>query len=212
MKPAYNEIYLDDAMENMGEMIDYAVNVCQMDIEEFWKLFLSSGLAEEFGKGSPKAVSGTSGTEMVYQVFDKAGMSDMEFPVQIEYARSREYWSGWILAYYQWLTGKSFKDIYKGLSMEELQRLYPTLHEASEEKFVEVANRIIAANTQSTKLQELRKNSGYSQSELAERSGVNKRMIQQYEIGAKDINKAAGTTLLALARVLGCEVEDLLEV
>ena len=212
MKPAYNEIYLDDAMENMGEMIDYAVNVCQMDIEEFWKLFLSSGLAEEFGKGSPKAVSGTSGTEMVYQVFDKAGMSDMEFPVQIEYARSREYWSGWILAYYQWLTGKSFKDIYKGLSMEELQRLYPTLHEASEEKFVEVANRIIAANTQSTKLQELRKNSGYSQSELAERSGVNKRMIQQYEIGAKDINKAAGTTLLALARVLGCEVEDLLEI
>lgn len=212
MKPAYNEIYLDDAMENMGEMIDYAVNVCHMDIEEFWKLFLSSGLAEEFGKGSPKAVSGTSGTEMVYQVFDKAGMSDMEFPIQIEYARSREYWSGWILAYYQWLTGKSFKDIYKGLSMEELQRLYPTLHEASEEKFVEVANRIIAANTKSTKLQELRKNSGYSQSELAERSGVNKRMIQQYEIGAKDINKAAGTTLLALARVLGCEVEDLLEV
>lgn len=211
MKPAYNEIYLDDAMENMGEMIDYAVNVCHMDIEEFWKLFLSSGLAEEFGKGSPKAVSGTSGTEMVYQVFDKAGMSDMEFPIQIEYARSREYWSGWILAYYQWLTGKSFKDIYKGLSMQELQRLYPTLHEASEEKFVEVANRIIAANTKSTKLQELRKNSGYSQSELAERSGVNKRMIQQYEIGAKDINKAAGTTLLALARVLGCDVEELLE-
>ena len=212
MKPAYNEIYLDDAMENMGEMIDYAVNVCHMDIEEFWKLFLSSGLAEEFGKGSPKAVSGTSGTEMVYQVFDKAGMSDVEFPIQIEYARSREYWSGWILAYYQWLTGKSFKDIYKGLSMQELQRLYPTLHEASEEKFVEVANRIIAANTKSTKLQELRKNSGYSQSELAERSGVNKRMIQQYEIGAKDINKAAGATLLALARVLGCEVEDLLEI
>lgn len=212
MKPAYNEIYLDDAMENMGEMIDYAVNVCHMDIEEFWKLFLSSGLAEEFGKGSPKAVSGTSGTEMVYQVFDKAGMSDMEFPIQIEYARSREYWSGWILAYYQWLTGKNFKDIYKALSMEEIQRLYPTLHEASEDKFVEVANRIIEANTKSTKLQMLRKNSGYSQSELAERSGVNKRMIQQYEIGAKDINKAAGTTLLALARVLGCEVEDLFEI
>lgn len=212
MKPAYNEIYLEDAMENMGEMIDYAVNVCHMDIEEFWKLFLSSGLAEEFEKGSPKAVSGTSGTEMVYQVFDKAGMNDKEFPIQIEYARSREYWSGWILAYYQWLTGKSFKDIYKGLSMEELQRLYPTLHEASEEKFVEVANRIIAANTKSTKLQALRKSSGYSQSELAARSGVNKRMIQQYEIGAKDINKAAGMTLLALARVLGCEVEELLEI
>lgn len=211
MKHAYNELYLDDAMENMGEMVDYAVNVCHMDIEEFWKLFLSSGLADEFGKGSPKAVCGMSGTELAYEVFDKSGMSDVEFPIQIEYDRSREYWSGWILAYYQWLTGKKFQDIHKRLDMREIQRLYPTLHEASEEKFVEVANRIIAENTTSTKLQQLRKNSGYSQSELAERSGVNKRMIQQYEIGAKDINKAAGTTLLSLARVLGCEVEDLLE-
>lgn len=212
MKHAYNENYLDDAMENMGEMVDYAVNVCHMDIEEFWKLFLASGWADEFAKGSPKAVCGMSGTEMAYEVFDKSGISDMEFPIQIEYERSREYWSGWILAYYQWLTGKKFQDIYKGLNMRELQRLYPTLHEASEEKFVEVANRIIAKNTTATKLQQLRKNSGYSQSELAERSGVNKRMIQQYETGAKDINKAAGTTLLALARVLGCEVEDLLEI
>lgn len=212
MKHAYNENYLDDAMENMGEMVDYAVNVCHMDIEEFWKLFLASGWADEFAKGSPKAVCGMSGTEMAYEVFDKSGISDMEFPIQIEYERSREYWSGWILAYYQWLTGKKFQDIYKGLNMRELQRLYPTLHEASEEKFVEVANRIIAKNTTATKLQQLRKNSGYSQAELAERSGVNKRMIQQYETGAKDINKAAGTTLLALARVLGCEVEDLLEI
>ena len=46
----------------------------------------------------------------------------------------------------------------------------------------------------------------------ANRSGVNKRMIQQYEIGAKDINKAAGITLFALAKVLGCDVEDLLEI
>lgn len=211
MKHAYNEMYLEDAMENMGEMVDYAVNVCHMDIEEFWKLFLASGWADEFGKGSPRAVSGLSGTEMVYEVFDKSGMSGMEFPIQIEYERSREYWSGWILAYYQWLTGKRFQDIYKGLSMQEVQRLYSTLHEASEEKFVEVADKIIQKNTTVTKLQQLRKNSGYSQSELADRSGVNKRMIQQYEIGAKDINKAAGTTLLALARVLGCEVEDLLE-
>ena len=212
MKHAYNEMYLEDAMENMGEMVDYAVNVCGMDIEKYWKLFLASGLAEEFEKGSPRAISGISGTEMVYHVFEKTGFSTKDYPIQIEYTRSREYWSGWILAYYQWLTGKTFKDIYKGLSMEEIQRLYPTLHEASEDKFVDIVNRILKENMRSTKLKDLRKNSNYSQTELSERSGVNKRMIQQYEIGAKDINKAAGTTLLALARVLGCEVEDLLEI
>ena len=31
MKYAYNEMYLEDAMENMGEMVDYAVNVCHIE-------------------------------------------------------------------------------------------------------------------------------------------------------------------------------------
>ena len=212
MKQAYDISYLEDAMDNMGEMVDYAVNVCHMDIDEFWQLFLASGWADEFGRGMPKAVSGMSGTEMVYEVLDKSGMEMAEFPVQIEYERSREYWSGWILAYYQWMTGKRFQDIYKGISMKEMQRLYGTLHEAPEDKFVEVANRMLEQAKNKTKLQQLRKAAGYSQSELAERSGVHVRMIQQYEIGAKDINKAAGASLLAMARVLGCEVEELLEI
>ena len=43
MKHAYDEMYLEDAMENMGEMVDYAVNVYHMDINEFWEFFLSPG-------------------------------------------------------------------------------------------------------------------------------------------------------------------------
>ena len=169
-------------------------------------------MADEFAKGTPKVVCGLSGIEMMYAVLHKAGMNEKETPIQIEYERSCEYWSGWILAYYQWLTGKRFQDIYKGMSMKEIQRLYPTLHEASEEKFVEVADKILEKNTMVTKLQRVRKSCGYSQSELAKRSGVNKRMIQQYETRAKDINKAAGVTLMSMAKVLGCEVEDLLEI
>ncbi len=211
MKHAYDEMYLEDAMENMGEMVDYAVNVYHIDIDEFWELFLSSGMADEFAKGTPKTVCGLSGIEMAYAVLHKAGIEE-DIPVQIEYDRSQEYWSGWILAYYQWFTGKRFQDIYKGMKMKEVQRLYSTLHEASEDKFVEVAGKILKSNITITKLQKIRKDCGYSQSELANLSGVNKRMIQQYETGAKDINKAAGVTLLALTRVLGCEVEDLLEI
>ena len=36
-------------------------------------------------------------------------------------------------------------------------------------------------------------------------------MIQQNEPRAKDINKASASNLFALARVLGCKAEDLLE-
>lgn len=93
----------------------------------------------------------------------------------------------------------------------EIEKLYPTLHEAAEDKFVDVVNSIIERKTTTTKLQELRKSIGYSQRELAEKSGVNLRTLQQYELKAKDINKAATTTLLALSKTLGCKIEDLLE-
>ena len=60
-------------------------------------------------------------------------------------------------------------------------------------------------------LKEYRTKSGMSQSQLAEASGVNVRMIQYYEQGVKDINKASGETLCKLSRALGCKMEDLLE-
>ncbi|MBQ2578202.1 MAG: helix-turn-helix transcriptional regulator [Lachnospiraceae bacterium] len=56
-----------------------------------------------------------------------------------------------------------------------------------------------------------RKLLGMSQRELAETSGVNIRTIQQYETGAKDINKASVQNVVAMARALHCDVEDLME-
>lgn len=121
------------------------------------------------------------------------------FASQIEYDYSPEYWCGWILAFYQWNTGKSFKEIRSYLPMSEIYKLYPTLHEASEEKFVDIANSILERKNLPTKLQTVRKAIGLSQKELSEKSGVTLRMIQQYEQRAKDINKAAAINLFALA-------------
>ena len=60
-------------------------------------------------------------------------------------------------------------------------------------------------------LKEYRLKKNMTQLELAERSGVSQRMIQNYEQGTNDINKAQGLTLQALAQVLNCSMEDLLE-
>ena len=70
---AYGIEYLDDAMRNLGEMTDYAVNACGMDLEDFWKLFLTTGYAEKFGEGVPRVVSGFSGTELAEEVLPKSG-------------------------------------------------------------------------------------------------------------------------------------------
>ncbi len=211
MTRAYAETYLNDAMHNLGEAFDYAVNSCNFTADGFMELFIASGFADRFGKGNPKVVSGMSGTELVMEVVEKSGMV-REFPaVQIEYDCSAEYWCGWILAYYQWFTARSFRDIHACVTMQEVLKLYPVMHEAAEEKFVDTVNAIIGRKNIQTKLQWQRKQCGYSQRELADKSGVNLRTLQQYESGAKDINKASAQTIVALANVLGCKAEDLLQ-
>ncbi len=211
MTHAYAEVYLSDAMDNLGEAFDYAVNACPLDLDEFMDLFIASGYSDSFGKGNPKYVSGLSGTELVMEIVGKSG-KQMSFPEQqTEYDCSPEYWCGWILAYYQWETGRSFKDIHDNISMQEVRKLYGTLHEAAEEKFVDTVNAIIRKKNAPTKLQQQRKRCRYSQKELAEKSGVNLRTLQQYELKTKDISKASIQTVLALANVLGCRVEDLME-
>lgn len=60
------------------------------------------------------------------------------------------------------------------------------------------------------KLQQLRHAAGLSQSQLAKLAGINLRMIQYYEQGAKDLNVAKLTTLLRLCNALNCVLSDIL--
>ena len=208
---AYDEQYLSDAMHNLGEAFDFARNVCQIELDTFLSMMISSGVAALFESGTPKYVSGMSGTELVMDVLKKSGIEQEKASVQTEYDCSPEYWTGWIVAYFQWYTGRSFQSICEVLSMREILRLYPTLHEVSEDRAVDTLNNIILKKALPTRLQARRKNCKLTQRKLSEMSGVNIRTIQQYEGRSKDINKAAGATLRSLAQVLSCRIEDLLE-
>lgn len=208
---AYAEEYLNDAQENLGEAFDYATNVCGLDLDEFMDLFIAEGYAAAFGKGNPKYICGISGTELVIDIIEKSGKQIVYPKSKTEYDYSKEYWCGWILAYYQWATGRTFKDIRENISMQEILKMYNPLHEASEDKFVDVVNEMILKKDNPSKLQQQRKKCGYSQRELAEKSDINLRTLQQYELKTKDINKASFKSVVSLANVLGCNAEDLME-
>ena len=208
---AYSENYLDDAMRNLGEAFDFAHTVSHLDLDSFFAMFINSGIADLFGNGHPKYVVGLSGTELAMEVMRKSGLNPDGLQAQVEYDYSPEYWVGWALAYFQWFTKRPFKNVAECVTITEILQLYPTLHEASEEKFVETVNRIICNKNLPTRLQKRRKDAGLTQKELAERSGVKLRTIQQYEMRAKNINKAAAETLLQLAQTLYCSIEELLE-
>ena len=208
---AYDSQYLDNAMECLGEAMDYAANDCKIPMDQFVDLFIGTGYASQFAAGVPKVIAGRSGTELAMDVMTKAGI-DIVFPdAQVTYDCSPQYWCGWILAYYQWNSGRDFSMIHKDISMIQIEKLYPTLHEAHEQKFADILNQMIRKKNPPTRLQTQRKICGYSQRELSEKVGVNLRTLQQYEIRAKDINKASASTLLALAKALGCQMEDLME-
>lgn len=61
-------------------------------------------------------------------------------------------------------------------------------------------------------LKELREEKGLSRRELADRSGVNLRSIQDYEQGHKKISSAKSETVYRLSLSLGCSADELLEV
>ena len=125
--------------------------------------------------------------------------------------KSPEYWAGWALAYYQWYSARSYREIFKAVSFQELQQMYYTLHEADISKFVDIVNTRIKEYFPDTSLKRLRTTYGCTQAELAQKSGVSLRSIQMYEQRNKDINKASADTLYRLSKALGCTMEDLIE-
>jgi len=214
MTYAYDETYLDDAMNNLGDMFDYAVNDCGYEVNDFWDYFIVSGVSSAIEKGNPKYVAGLSGPELASEVLNRTFNTRPDTPPAYTVDKSPEYWAGWILAYYQWITKRSFTDMEKNaLTIERVLSLYPTLHEADVSKFVSVADNIIAVNVNNSpsNLQRIRKASGKTQKELAKASGVSLRMIQLYEQRQHDINKMQAKKLQDLARSLGCSAEALLE-
>lgn len=210
MNRSYNEIYLEDAMRNLGTAFEFAYNIYKIEMDDFYTLLVNSSIADKFGKGNPKYVTGMSGIELVLEVL-KNHNKDLYVQNYVQYDYTCEYWCGYFLAYFQWFHGIGFKQLHYYLKMEDLKKLYGILHEVSELKALEVVGKSIENKKLQSKLQYIRQKNGLSQNELAKQSSVSLRMIQQYEQKKKDINKASVNSLYSLALVLKCDIEDLME-
>ena len=61
------------------------------------------------------------------------------------------------------------------------------------------------------KLKEMRQSKGLSQSQLAEKTGINLRTIQHYEQGSKNFDHARIDTIMKICIALHCKLEDVIE-
>jgi len=211
MTHAYQEIYLSNAQLALGDAFDYAINACHIPGTDFVKLFTVSSVSKRMENGEPSFVAGKSGIEIAVDIIRETTGKQPKAEPQEHFGRSKEYWIGWAVAYYQWFSARSYSDIFKGLSFSDLENLYYTLHEADITKFADIADERMRECFKETSLKRIRTSYGCTQAELANRAGVSLRSIQMYEQRNKDINKASAETLFRIAKVLGCSMEDLLE-
>ena len=143
MARAYKKTYLNSAMRNLAVMLDCGVRKYGYPIEEFYDRFLASDVSRQFAGGNPRYLVGMSGAELADSVVEASGGTVQE-KNDGTYTVGPEYWAGWALAYYQWLTCRSFAYMQKkGLGIREVLAMYYPLHEADLSRFATAADGIM---------------------------------------------------------------------
>lgn len=209
---AYPYDYTNMAQRIMGDMLDYAVNTYDMDIDKFFGMFIVSDISKQFQAGNPTYVAGKTGCELFKEVIAASGlkMDDKEDVMYLD--KTAEYWSGWSLAYYQWYTGRTFAKIWNAVKLKDMVDMYPVYHEMDIQHFIDRMNELWDSYYVDTNLKRIRMLSGYSQRELSELSGVPLRQIQLFEQRQRNINNTRAENVFRLAKILNCKCEDLIEI
>lgn len=135
---AYIEPYLKDVMRNLGVMSHICINEYGLSPKQFSALFANSHVAEQISMGNPRYLTGMSGKEMADMLIESSAEINPKLTSSITYQVSPEYWAGWVMAYYQWYTAKSFNQMYAdGQTFENILIMYHPMHEADLAKIVE---------------------------------------------------------------------------
>ena len=172
MTHAYQETYLNKAQSVLGEAFDYAVNTCGISGNDFVKLFLASSVCKRMENGEPAYIAGKSGIEIVIDVVSQTMGKEISNEPEARFGRSKEYWIGWAVVYYQWYSCRKYSEIFKVFSFDNLQQMYYTLHEADITKFVDIVDERMREHFSDTNLKRIRMAYGCTQAELAKKADV----------------------------------------
>lgn len=199
----------------LGGMYDFGVNGLGYNISEFHQLFLNSRYCKRIERADSGTVMGQSGIELCYEILNRNQIDRNivdEYTLKALAGRSREYWTGWSISYYQWVTSFSFEKINELRNINEIVQMYEVYHEMDIRQFVDKMNSIYRLRNQETNLKRMRMSAGLSQRNLADMTDIPIKTIQQYEQRQKNINNASVDYVVRISRALKCDVEALLEI
>lgn len=210
MMTAYDKTYLNKSQKNMANLLDLAINYYHLDMIDFFDRFINSNISKKIETGDSKTISGSSAYEILLLIYDNDKRLQ-KAPIYKNIKKSKEYWLGKSLCYYQWYKDISFKHIIENIGIKKLLSMYKKYHEMDILHFVDKLDEILFNKNNTSKLKQKRESLNISQRELSNLSGVSYRTIQQYEQKQKNINNASTSVVLALSKTLKCDIRDILE-
>jgi len=209
MRIAYQKSKLNDAQYLLGDYFNIAINNYYLTPETAYNKLLISRYSQLIEKGNSYVIMGKTGYELFYDVMNETSQTPMKIKKVNIKQNTKENWAGWILAYLQWSTARSFDNIGEILPFEKVIRMYSPYHEMDERNFVEDVNEKYFLKE--TNISRIRKRNKFTQKELAQKAQVSIRTIQMLEQRQNDINKTKAINLFNISKVLNCTMEDLLE-
>ena len=138
MNHAYDKLYLYHAQNNLAVCFDYSINILKIPLDVFWNAFINSNFSLFFESGDASTIAGKSGIELAHLLFE---LEYKEYPIQMH--RSKEYWLGYVLAYYQWFNNISFKEITKHITIQNVLSMYYPYHETDITTFCKKLDEIL---------------------------------------------------------------------
>lgn len=133
----YDEIYLESVQKNLGFFFQISLRNLNLSPKDVQDAFLASDVSKQIEMGNPDFLCGKSGYELALIAFPKILTDDIiKQAISEPFYPEAEYWSGTVLAYCQWKTGKSFSAILAQYPLERILSNYHLMHEADITKMV----------------------------------------------------------------------------
>lgn len=209
---AYPETYLSEVQLALGAAFDFAINTCHIPGQNFLQLFTESSVSKQIENGDPSCLLEKNGIEVAAEIILETSGRPVEIATLQHCGHSQEYWIGWTACYFQWFSAKSFNDIFDLLSFDDLQKIHHTLHTANRTKSLGRTDKSLKKYARDNKLKRMQTAFGYTQATLAKRARLSLRLLQMYALRNKSLDRASIEALYRLSKLLGCSIEDLLDI
>ncbi len=130
MTCAYSELYLSDAQRSLSDAFDYGIVLCGLPCDLFARKFSESQACHQFEKGNPSYIAGRSGIELARLFIAEKECPGGCYPDPVpSVEKSRAFWAGWALAYYQWSRNVTFKSLFARVPLTDILAMYHPYHE-----------------------------------------------------------------------------------